>query len=129
MRRASARLLIALPLIGVVACLYLFQRIYYFSAFPRTTNVSGMYWYNVNQEKSLVIGHQVCLVINKRTEVVLQAPCGGYKWWVFIVWPRDQLRGVRLGSGLKDNENNSYAFHADSVDIVWEGQAIRVPLR
>ena len=74
--------------------------------------------YRIDDVRRLLLGKDVALLINTQERVVLSvSPTFGRRLGPIVLWPRDSMRGVVLGDGVKGDERDSYRFADDGVDI------------
>jgi hypothetical protein len=78
--------------------------------------------YRIDDARRFLLGKHVALLINTQERVVLSvSPTFGRRIGPVVLWPRDSMRGVVLGDGLKGDEGDSYRFVDDGVDIHCSG--------
>ena len=116
-RRRYAIVVFALCAASVWWCLAVRDRYYVLIPGQRTSD-PDLVVYQVDDVHRMVVGSDVALLINTEERVVLELP------YAFVrrlgpvaLYPRDALRGVVLGDGVKGDERDSYHFGDGGVDI------------
>jgi hypothetical protein len=71
----------------------------------------------VDEDRFLVLGRDVALLVNSRERVVVRPSHLGIHLGPVQLWPRDSIRGVQLGDGVKGNPEDRYSFAKDSVSV------------
>jgi len=117
------------PILGVMLLAHHYCHVLIFA--DRSSNPELLV-YRVDDRHRLVLGRDVALLIDTQERVVLSLHDVGRRWGGITLWPRDALKGVVLGDGVKGDERDSYQFGVAGVDIQYatpvENYALHVAL-
>jgi hypothetical protein len=94
------------------------------------TSAPEFVMYRLDDVRRFLLGKDVALLINTQERVVLSvSPTFGRRFGPFVLWPRDSMRGVVLGDGVKGDERDSYRFAEGGVEIHYSGGTGKHDLR